>query len=50
MAGLGIAMKNGGKAVRAIADGITKHTNSEDGAIRYLQWLESEGKLQFPSL
>ena len=48
MAGLGIAMKNGRATLKAVADGITEHTNNEDGAIRMLQQLEAEGRLRFP--
>ena len=49
MAGLGIAMKNGRDIVKVRVDDITEHTNAEDGAIRYLQRLESQGRLQFAS-
>merc|ERR1719506_1473942 len=48
MAGLGIAMKNGRATLKAVADGITEHTNNDDGAIRMLQQLEAEGRLRFP--
>ena len=47
MAGLGVAMKNGRECLKAAADDVTSHTNAEDGAIRYLQRLEAEGRLQF---
>jgi len=47
--GLGIAMKNARDTLKAVADEVTDHTNSEDGAIRMLQRLESEDKLEFSS-
>lgn len=40
-------MKNARDTVKAVADEITEHTNCDDGAIRMLQRLESEGKLIF---
>jgi len=45
--GLGIAMKNARETAKAVADEITEQTNENDGAIRTLQRLESEGKLHF---
>lgn len=45
--GLGIAMKNARETVKAVADMVTEHTNSNDGAIQMLQRLESENKLIF---
>lgn len=47
MAGLGIAMRNGRDNLKAAADAVTRETNAEDGAIRFLQRLEAEGRLQF---
>jgi Cof subfamily protein (haloacid dehalogenase superfamily) len=47
--GLGIAMKNARDTVKEHADAVTDHTNVEDGAIRMLQRLESEGRLHFLS-
>lgn len=48
LAGVGYAMKNARDAVKAIADRVTKLTNAEDGAIRTLQEMESDGQLHFP--
>lgn len=45
--GLGIAMKNARETVKAVADMVTDHTNSNDGAIQMLQRLESDNKLIF---
>mmetsp|Transcript_10665 Transcript_10665/g.19917 ORF Transcript_10665/g.19917 Transcript_10665/m.19917 type:complete len:344 (+) Transcript_10665:40-1071(+) len=48
--GLGVAMKNARDAVKEHADAVTEHTNVDDGAIRMLQRLESEGMLHFSSV
>lgn len=45
--GFGVAMKNARDTVKEHADAVTDHTNVEDGAIRMLQRLESEGWLHF---
>lgn len=47
--GYGVAMKNARDTVKEHADAVTDHTNDEDGAIRMLQRLESEGRLHFAS-
>lgn len=47
MAGRGIAMLNARENVKDIADEVCEWTNGEDGVIRKLKQMESEGKLQF---
>ncbi|KAH8061920.1 phosphatase [Aureococcus anophagefferens] len=44
-AGVGIAMKNGRDAVKAVADRVTSSTNGEDGVARALAELQAEGLL-----
>ena len=44
---MGIAMKNARDTVKAVANAITEHTNSDDGAIRTLKQFELDDQLIF---
>ena len=44
---MGIAMKNARDTVKAVANAITEHTNSDDGAIRTLKQFELNDQLIF---
>jgi hydroxymethylpyrimidine pyrophosphatase-like HAD family hydrolase len=46
MAGLGLAMKNAKEAAKKNANSIVQWTNDENGVMRALQKLETEGKLK----
>jgi len=46
VAGRGVAMKNGKRLVKKVADEVTEYTNNKDGVIRTLQQMEKEGLLQ----
>jgi Cof subfamily protein (haloacid dehalogenase superfamily) len=48
LAGKGFAMKNARDVVKAIADEVIEYNNDEDGVIRTLKVMESQGFLAFP--
>jgi Cof subfamily protein (haloacid dehalogenase superfamily) len=48
LAGKGFAMKNARDVVKAIADEVIEYNNDEDGVIRTLKAMESQGCLAFP--
>jgi Cof subfamily protein (haloacid dehalogenase superfamily) len=48
LAGKGFAMKNARNVVKAIADEVIEYNNDEDGVIRTLKAMESQGSLAFP--
>jgi Cof subfamily protein (haloacid dehalogenase superfamily) len=47
MAGRGIVMKNGRKVVKEVADQVIDYTNDQDGVMKTLQQLETQGCLMF---
>lgn len=47
VSGHGVAMKNARETLKDVADDITENCNAEDGAIKYLQRLESTGSLHY---
>ena len=47
VSGHGVAMKNARETLKVVADDITKNCNAEDGAIKYLQKMDSAGSLHY---